>query len=382
MTASTRPKTAVLVQRFLPHYREQTLDSLARGLKGRGWDFVMLYGKSLGRPLTAPWAKRIAAWAFPLRLNEISETAVMLPTLIFHLMRRGPDVAVLEDVSGFPNSLVGAAYCRSVGRPYLIWGLGRIPGKTASLLRRWLNPVIDRFYRGAAGFVCYSVHAMDVYRPYGKPVYLAPNACLPAHDVEQKREMESRIAARDYGAGLRIVTVGTLIAQKRVDVLIRAAAQLSMGAFTLHIVGDGPARPGLEKLAADLKCADRVVFHGAIYGREEKFNLLSSCHLGALPGRGGLAIQELLWHGLPVISGLADGTERDLIRDGENGRLFDGFMSPEDLARAVEEFAAHSDAKKRKMSAEALETIARVSNTELMAAGVLKAVLDQTAADR
>jgi glycosyltransferase involved in cell wall biosynthesis len=65
---------------------------------------------------------------------------------------------------------------------------------------------------------------------------------------------------------LRILYCGRLVPDKRVGLLLESAAQLSQRgiAWQLTIVGDGPERPALEQLAADLSCSDRVRFVGAI----------------------------------------------------------------------------------------------------------------------
>ena len=101
---------------------------------------------------------------------------------------------------------------------------------------------------------------------------------------------------------------------------------------------------------------------------------MAACHLGILPGRGGLAIQELLWYGLPVISGVADGTERDLIRDGKNGFLNAGFIDVEYLVEKIKSFHALSGEKKQQMSIQCLRTIKNQSNTDLMGSGFDEAI--------
>ena len=41
-----------------------------------------------------------------------------------------------------------------------------------------------------------------------------------------------------------------------------------------------------------------------------------------LAGMGGLSINEAMAYGKPVICSRCDGTERDLVKDGENGLYF------------------------------------------------------------
>lgn len=71
-------------------------------------------------------------------------------------------------------------------------------------------------------------------------------------------------AERDKGRGLVIGSANRrLVAEKGVDVLLKAAATLP-GAWRVHIAGEGPQRPLLEQLAHELAIADRVFFDGAI----------------------------------------------------------------------------------------------------------------------
>jgi glycosyltransferase involved in cell wall biosynthesis len=47
--------------------------------------------------------------------------------------------------------------------------------------------------------------------------------------------------------------------------------------------------------------------------------------LYALPGTGGLGINQAMAHGLPVVASYADGSADDLVDDGQNGyRLREG----------------------------------------------------------
>ena len=63
-----------------------------------------------------------------------------------------------------------------------------------------------------------------------------------------------------------LLFVGNLVAVKGVDILVEAAARLAAAGarFRLHLVGQGPLRPHLERLAADRGLGVRVEFHGAI----------------------------------------------------------------------------------------------------------------------
>jgi glycosyltransferase involved in cell wall biosynthesis len=93
--------------------------------------------------------------------------------------------------------------------------------------------------------------------------------------------------------------VGPLVPGKRFDRLIRAVGE-APGA-TLLLVGDGPARPALERLATIEGVAERVVFAGAVPHVRE---MLCAMDIFASPSDrdgAGLVVLEALAAGLPAL---------------------------------------------------------------------------------
>ena len=69
-------------------------------------------------------------------------------------------------------------------------------------------------------------------------------------------------AARAGGRALRVLWVGRLLALKRIDTLLKASAAAAKKVpLELTVVGDGPERPRLEKLAQRLFANSPGVFH-------------------------------------------------------------------------------------------------------------------------
>jgi glycosyltransferase involved in cell wall biosynthesis len=362
--------------RFLPHYRCAFFDYVARELEKAGSSLDVYFNFTLGPVKNVPsWAHRVPAVRRDIQIGELEEYAVFGPGLFWQLVRRAPDVLVLEDIGGLPNSLLGALFGRLWRRPYLVWGLGNVPEKKRSHLRRTLAPLIGFLYEGAAGFICYSEHAADIYRAYGKPTYVAPNSYLPPLSGDDYARLQHNLHDRYEARGLRVASIGTLKMQKRYDELLIAVARLPEDT-TLDLVGDGPAMGNLQRLANDLGIAGRVTFHGAQFDREAKRQILERAHIGVIPGRGGLAIQEMMAYGLPVVCGVADGTERDLIVDGANGYLLDGFPSADAISTSLATFAALTASQKQHFAQEALDTVTLRSNIVVMADGFLRGVRD------
>jgi glycosyltransferase involved in cell wall biosynthesis len=98
-----------------------------------------------------------------------------------------------------------------------------------------------------------------------------------------------------------------------------------------------------------------------------------------LPGTGGLAVQEAMAHGLPVIVAQGDGTQTDLVRP-ENGWL----IPPDDLQalEAVLGEAFSDPARLRRMGAESYRIVAEEVNLEAMVGIFVQALCSVTGQNR
>ncbi len=110
---------------------------------------------------------------------------------------------------------------------------------------------------------------------------------------------------RGTGEPFRLIYAGRLLSWKGVHLAIRALAHaLAQGAdATLTVVGDGPARRGLEQLAGDLGIADRVCWRGEV-PRQQLLAMYAGHHAFLFPSlhdAGGTVVLEAWAHALPVI---------------------------------------------------------------------------------
>ncbi|MEP6999390.1 MAG: glycosyltransferase family 4 protein [bacterium] len=132
---------------------------------------------------------------------------------------------------------------------------------------------------------------------------------------------------RAFGSDVHFVSAMRLSRKKRPVALVRAfaeAVRFVAGSPTLRltIAGDGPDRPALVRLAAELGVSDRVRLPGQ-QSREALRALYASAHVFVLPSEResfGIAALEARAAGLPVIAMLAGGA-RDFITPGVNGLL-------------------------------------------------------------
>ncbi|KAA1417857.1 glycosyltransferase family 4 protein [Nocardioides humilatus] len=122
----------------------------------------------------------------------------------------------------------------------------------------------------------------------------------------------------------RVAVLGRLVAHKRVDAVIRAIAVLCPTRPLLHldVIGKGPERDDLERLAAELGIADRVTFHGFV-DDPTKATLLAraAVHVCASDAEGwGQVVIEAAGHGVPTLARDVPGL-RDSIQPQRTGWL-------------------------------------------------------------
>ncbi len=217
-----------------------------------------------------------------------------------------PQALIVEANPRYLSTRRAIRWMRQRGRPVLGWGLG-IPRRGNALERLWRQS----FLRALDGVIAYSHRGAAQYRSLGlSRVFVAPNAVA--------RRPSSPPPERPVGfRGSPVVLfVGRLQARKRIDILLKACAALPEPLQPrLVIVGSGPAQADFQALASEIYPA--AEFPGAVFGQHLD-DYFAQADLFALPGTGGLAVQQAMAHGLPVIVAKGDGTQDDLVRP-ENG---------------------------------------------------------------
>jgi phosphatidylinositol alpha-1,6-mannosyltransferase len=139
-----------------------------------------------------------------------------------------------------------------------------------------------------------------------------------------------------WGLGDRpvVVCVSRMVPRKGQDTLIRAWPLVLAGTpdATLFLVGDGPYRNRLQRLAEHLGVEGSVIFAGApsraalpaYYDAADVFAMPCRTRRGGLDVEGlGMVFLEASATGLPVVGG-DSGNSPDAIRDGETGYVVPG----------------------------------------------------------
>jgi len=266
------------------------------------------------------------------------------------LKNRNPDALIMEATPRYLSTPPAVKWMHQRNKPVIGWGLGAPKGRGVGV-RVWTS-FINQF----DAIISYSQRGADEYAALGFPrekIFVAHNSVSPA----PVHPLPPRPLA--FNPQPVILFVGRLQARKRLDHLLRACAQMESNP-RLVIVGDGPERATLEAMAKEIY--PNAEFIGAKHGADLK-PYFTEADLFVLPGTGGLAVQEAMSFGLPVIVAQGDGTQDDLVRR-ENGWQ----IPPDDFDALVSTMKdALSDvARLRKMGAESYRIVKEEINIEKM----------------
>jgi len=153
---------------------------------------------------------------------------------------------------------------------------------------------------------------------------LAPRTRTIHNCVETAEFEGARRAERFRGSPRIILCIAAHNEKKAIDVLLKAFAILrpDEAVLRLQLVGDGPLRSDLERLAANLGVSNAVDFLG-IRDRREIVELLSGTDVVVLPSRAepfGIAVLEGMAAGKPVVASATGGIV-EIIEHERNGLL-------------------------------------------------------------
>lgn len=246
--------------------------------------------ETLGKPRYIVHARRVRSLVRELRPDVLHA---------LHLTSYG----FLAAVSGVQPSIVS------------VWGTDVLEAPRLTPLHRW----ITGYALARAGAVTATgmrlAEATLPYMPAGKPVSVIP------YGVDLDR---FRPAPRAAQPTLTVGAVARLSPEKGFEHLLRAVAALDTRGVTVDVLlaGDGPSRPALEALAAELRIAERVAFAGEV-AHDEVPGVLQRLDVFAMPSTWegfGVGALEASAMELPVVASDIHGIP-DVVVDGETGIL-------------------------------------------------------------
>lgn len=347
-----------LQQRVLPGYRVPFFDLLASQCEG---------GMSLFAGMPRP-VEMISSGTTKFAKHVEAKNIHLFGGMFYLCHQQGfvnwleewnPDALIVEANPRYLATPFAVKWMHARGRKVIGWGLGS-PTVSGFRKQRRLS-FISQF----DAMLSYSQRGAEEYAALGFPhekIFVAHNSVSPAPEFPISARPSTFDSSTSSEQRLRptLLFVGRLQARKRIDSLLRACAELGTNP-RLIIVGDGPERAAMESLAKEIYPS--AEFIGAKHGAELK-PYFAQADLFVLPGTGGLAVQEAMSYGLPVIVAKGDGTQDDLVREKNGWQI-----PPEDYGAllAAMKNALSDIARLREMGKESFRIVSEEINIQTMA---------------
>ncbi len=238
----------------------------------------------------------------------------------------------------------------------------------------WCRKISSRVYASSRRVICVSEHVRERVLQ-GMRSNCRTSVVYNGVDVNLFSP-----AAGSPATDFVVLSVGNLIPNKGIDVLLKAAAAISSDypALTLEIIGDGPERSRLGALAQQLGIGDRVKFLGR-QPRAKVAEAMRRCTLFVLPSKYeglGCVYLEAMSCGKPAVGCREQGIA-EIIQQGSNGFLI-GPDNDKELALVLA-MLLKDENRRRNIGTLARDTVVERLSLENQAEGLARIYRDTAA---
>ncbi len=292
----------------------------------------------VGRGKPSPTAEEMVR--FPLYLSKVFyPVRAFFKAVSLHRAQRFDALWSIMAYAGFPAVLF--KLFRSRRMPFL---LTLQEGDTVEqMVGRWrikaVWPLFTLVFKKATVVQAISSYLAQFAYDQGAraPIEIVPNgvdvaAFTKVYSTEERAALRAKLSMREGEKYL--ITTSRLVPKNAIDAVLQALSRLPYNVRFL-ILGEGPLRASLEKLARDEGVAERVRFLGQVE-RGDIPLYLQVCDIFIRPSRSegmGSSFVEAMAAGIPVIATPVGGIV-DIIEDYRTG-LFVTVDDPESIAQKV-----------------------------------------------
>jgi glycosyltransferase involved in cell wall biosynthesis len=294
-------------------------------------------GKDAGFSRKVKWNLDLLAGYRSVFLGEAARTREpggfwsLVAPQVWNELRSGRYDVIWLHGHNYAANLIALAAAKMAGLPVLMRGethLGLPCRGIKSVLRR---PLLGALYSLCDRLLAIGSGNANFYRAMGVPEH---KICLVPYSVDNERFAQSAKLTKDERADVRrrynipidrpsVLYAAKLTRRKRPGDLLEAARRLKVAIdrpFTVVMAGSGELEHELRRFCAE-HALTNVVFTGFI-NQSELPGLYAASDVFVLPSEHepwGLAVNEAMCAGLPVVVSREVGCVADLVRDGVNG---------------------------------------------------------------
>lgn len=311
-----KKKKVLIIQRQLPFYRIPLFEKL---LNFKDIEFYLITGENdsvSGGSNKIDSSKYIRVKNKKLKIRNFE--IWRQPEVVNKIKKINPDVVIIEGmISNIAN-----------------WDIIRLKKKMSFKLVAWVcgyqkhrskfkDLLLRKFFKACDSFLAYHSAAKDFLIDYGiekNDITILYNS-IEVKGKSNKNDVEKIRKKYSLGNKRVILYVGRILESKKIEILLDSVKTLG-DEYVCIVVGGGNY---LDRLKGKYTANKNIHFTGEVIKGKEKYFKASGIFV--LPGPGGLSLNEALYHGLPIISSLADGSAGDLVINGYNGFLIENMNS-------------------------------------------------------
>jgi len=313
-----------IVNRYLAHYRVPVLDRLARQVEQQGFTLKFIYDPNLilgpadsTRPYCDPF----------IHVQDFSGVGFecwRLTGLLEGIRRRRPAAVIVEGTPRIITNLRVPSATRRTGGKSLLWSKGHTEEGTPS---GYLTDLMRyNFAKMFDGVICYGEAGRRDLERIGIPeksITVARNTIDTARIFAnlQDRETAALDFKRVHGLEDRriVLYAGTMYPKKRHLDLVEAwpAINAAHPDAVLVMVGGGPMFEPVKARAAEIG-SDAVRILGPVPDGDD-YRWIGASDVSVMCGGLGLAIQQTLAFGRPMVVADEPGVDGEIVRHGQTG---------------------------------------------------------------
>lgn len=314
-----KKEKVICLYQVIMHYRIPFYQRLAND---KDFDFKLIYGenkkgsKFKNSDFDKDKIQNKKLWNFFIGQFPIT------PFLLFFLIKERPDVIFTEGSSSIFNSSIAFLYAKVFRKRIMWWSLGKVENRVQSKGRKLISFFENFIEKRVDSIFTYSSRGKEYFLKRGvksDKIFVGVNVINEALRIKESlviNESQEKILKEvECDSRFKVGFIGTVNKGKNIELLLESIKSLNKtyeNSFVGVVIGDGVYLDELKK-----EYNSEAFYLGRINVGAVK--VLEKCDVMVLPGLGGLAMCDGMLAKLPIITGIADGTEYDLIQDGKNG---------------------------------------------------------------
>ena len=322
----------VILHSILPAYRKDFFELLDMQLKKQDIELTVLHGTSHFKQINSDTDPKYST--VPMLTKEFrffGYRIVWWKGTFKKLRNIKPDMVIILFSPGNLTFWLVQLYCYIYKIKVGIWSNGSVRKEITGIKKKIRGVLLNFFLFRAKFHICYGTRYKKELLALGieeSKLFVAQNTInvekILSFCADKKRDI-----SHEY---FNFLSVGVLIRDKNLDLAIRAISRLCREGYKVqfNIIGKGSIIEELRSRVKEEKMEENIFVLG--YKSDAEINsYFLNADVFLMPGTGGLAINEAMAYGLPIISTIADGTLADLLFEGKNGYYVNEIASQENI---------------------------------------------------